>query len=293
MSRRRTAGVLAAVLGVSGLAGCSSSSAAGPGPSPTSTASATPDVGAIAALARLDAWFNRAGTANVAMSTVLTSHPTNPVITMMELAGTTDVPAGAAQLSGGRQQTSGSNTAVEAVSQDGEFYSTLPPRQGAAGQSPDSPYSWSRTALSTIQGVDSAHSIWWLALHSLAKVHLDGPSTVGKTPATEYTGTVDLSAVPGIPASVLQEPFFKETGSTELSVDLYTDMDTGALVQLTYRMGLKVSIDAVPTAKSVAGFQVDLLDFGSPTPLPSPVLVPAEKFIVSDGNDDLCLLLFF
>ncbi|HEV2638294.1 MAG TPA: hypothetical protein VGX23_24320 [Actinocrinis sp.] len=292
MSRRRTAGVLAVVLGLSGLAGCSSAAPDG-APSPAATASATPNAGAIAALARLDSWFDRAGTANTSLSTVLTSRPANPLISMMQLSGPTDVLTGATQLQGGRQQSSGANTEVDAVSADGEFYSTVPPRQGATGQSAGTPPSWTRTALTTVQGTDSVHSIWWLALHHLDKVHLDGPSTVGKNPATEYTGTVDLSTVPGIPASVLQEPFFKETGSTELSVDLYTDMDTGALVQLTYRMGLKVSIDAVPTTKSLSGFQVDLSDFGAPTALPTPVVVPAEKYIVSDGNDDLCLLLFF
>ena len=295
MSRRRTAGALAVVLGFAGLAGCTGTSATGVDPSTAASTPATPDAGAIAALGRLDAWFSRAGTADVAMSTVMTSHPTNPVVTMVQLAGTTDVPTAAAQLAGGRQQTSGGGSiaTVDAVSADGEFYSTVPPQQGAAGASPAGHPYWTRTALEPIQSSDAKHSIWWLALHSLSKVHLDGSSTVGKAGATEYTGTVDLSKVPGIPASVLQEPFIKETGSTELSVDLYTDMDTGALVQLTYRMGLKVSIDAVPTAHSVAGFQVDLNSFGSPTPLVPPVVVPAENFIVSGGNDDLCLLLFF
>jgi hypothetical protein len=294
MSRRRTAGALAVVLGFAGLAGCSSQTPAGADPTTAAATRATPDAGAISALARLDAWFNRAGTADLAMSTVQASRPANPIVTMVQLSGTTDVATSAAQLIGGRQQTTGnSNTEVDAVSSGGEFYSTVPPQKGVAGQPPNSDVFWTRTALHTIQGTGSRHSVWWLALHALTKVHLDGSSTVGKSGATEYTGSVDLSKVPGIPASVLQEPFFKDTGSTELSVDLYTDMDTGALVQLTYRMGLKVSIDAEPTAHTVAGFQVDLNGFGAPTPLVSPVAVPAEKFIISDGDDNLCLLLFF
>lgn len=294
MSRRRIAGGLGAVLGIAALAGCTGSAPAGADPTTASATAATSDAGAVRALAKLNTWFNRVGTADVSISTVQASRPANPIVTMVQLSGTTDVATSAAQLIGGRQQTSGnSNTAVDAVSSGGEFYSTVPPQKGVAGQPPNSDVFWSRTALSTIQGVGSRHSVWWLALHSLTKVHLDGSSTVGKSGATEYTGSVDLSKVSGIPASVLQQPFFKDTGSTVLSVDLYTDMNTGALVQLTYRMGLKVSIDAEPTAHSGSGFQVDLNNFGSPTPLVTQIAVPAEKFIISDGDDDLCLLLFF
>jgi hypothetical protein len=294
MGRRRTAGVLVVVLGLAGLTGCTSGPAAGPDPTTAASTSGTPDAGAIAALARLNAWFAKADTADMTMGVVQTTRPNNPIVTMVQLTGTADVPTGAAQLTGGRQDTSGGSTSVvDAVAAGGEFYATVPPHGNASGQPLDDPSYWTKTALSTVEGMDSKHSIWWLALHDLDKVHVDGTGTIGKSVATEYTGEVDLSKVPGIPASVLQEQFFKDAGSTELSVDLYTDVDTGALVQLTYRMGLKVSIDAVPSGKSVSGFQVDLNSFDSPTPLVPPVVVPADKYIVSGGDDNLCMLLFF
>jgi hypothetical protein len=295
MGRRRTAGMLVVVLGLAGLAGCTSTSSAGADPSTAAATSDTPDAGAIAALAKLNAWFARADTADMTMGTVQTTRPSNPIVTMVQLTGTADVLTGAAQMTGGRQQTSGggSISVVDAVAAAGQFYTTVPPHNNASGQPVADPMYWTRSALSTVQGLDSRHSIWWLALHDLKKVHVDGTGTIGKNAATEYTGEVDLSQVAGIPPAVLQEEFFKQTGSTELSVDLYTDVDTGALVQLTYRMGLKVSIDAEPSGKSVSGFQVDLNSFGAPTPLVPPVVVPADKYIVSGGNDDLCMLLFF
>jgi hypothetical protein len=296
MGKRKAASVLAVVLSFSGVAACAAQSPTSAGPSTAAAStSSTPDAGALSALAEMHRWLNKPGTANMLINTVETDNATNPVNTLLELTGVTNVATGALQMTG-KQWTVGASTItnqVEAVESGGTFYSTVAEQTDASSTADTKPPEWTSTAVSTVRPKGSIHSLWWLALQSLTKVHLDGSSVVDTKNATEYTGTVNLASVPGISAAMLKTPLFKKAASTQVSVDLYTNLGTGALVRLTYRLGLRVSIDDTPVGQSMAGFQVDLTGFGAPTPLSTPVAVPAEKYIIPGGNDDLCRLLIF
>jgi hypothetical protein len=143
-------------------------------------------------------------------------------------------------------------------------------------------------------GQPPTETLWVRALESLGSVTIDGPSEVNTKSAIEFTGTVDLSAIPGIPQSAFDSPVFKQAGTTEASIDLYTDLSTMALVRLTYRIGLDVSVDSTATQTSTAGYEVDLSGFGQPPATGTPSIeVPAAQDVVRGGNDDLCYLLPF
>jgi hypothetical protein len=145
------------------------------------------------------------------------------------------------------------------------------------------------------QTLPATQTLWWKAFQALDSVTIDGPSEVNTKSAIEFTGTVDLGTVPGIPQALLNSPVFQNAGTDVVSIDLYTDLATKALVRVTYRIGLDVSVDATATATSTAGYEVDLSGFGqTETPSPSPtVTVPDPQDVVSDGNDELCYLLPF
>jgi hypothetical protein len=87
----------------------------------------------------------------------------------------------------------------------------------------------------------------------------------------------------------------QKAGTTAVTIDLYPDLGTGSLVRLTYRLGLTVSVDATPTAKSTAGYEVDLSGFGTPAkPTAPPVTAPDPSLVETlDGSGDLCQLLLF
>jgi len=286
MGRRKTWSVLAVALSVAGLAACAPA-AASPGP--------TSDAGAVSALVKLHGWLNRPGSANLNIYAFETSGSTHPVSTALQLSGPADVATGAVQLTGQQRVVGGGPiTQVEAVAAGGMLYSTVPPR-GDTALAQSSPSKWTRTAMSSVRPGRSRHSAWWLALQYLNAVHRDGDSVVSTKGATEYTGTVDLAKVPGIPASFLKAPLFRKADTTRIAVDLYTNSGTGDLMRLTYRFGLGASIDSTAVGQSTAGFQVDLYlwDPGTPTPVSNPVLVPAAKDLIPGGNDDLCRLLIF
>lgn len=138
-------------------------------------------------------------------------------------------------------------------------------------------------------------TLWWKAFQALDSVTIDGPSEVNTKSAIEFTGTVDLASIPGVPQALLHSPVVQEAGTTVASIDLYTDLVTKALVRVTYRIGLDVSVDATVTPTSSAGYEVDLSSFGqAPTPTPSPtVTVPDPGDVATGGDDDLCYLLPF
>ena len=299
MGKRKTASALAVVLSIAMLTACAPSVAT-VGPAPTST-STTPDPGAVSAVAALHSWLGKPGTANIRVSSFETSNAQNPVTTFLELSGVTDGASGFLEMDGSQKTWTNVSTVLTqsaAVESRGVLYTTSPVQEvgqttaGTSG-SGDNPSRWNSTVVDSVWPKQSAHSIWWLALDSLGSVYPDGESVVNTKGATEYTGTVELANVPGIPSSLLQAPLFEKAGTTKVTIDLYTDLSTGLLVRVTYRFGLQASIDATPVGRSTAGFQVDLWGFDSPAPLTTPVAVPAAKYIVPGGNDDLCRLLIF
>lgn len=302
MRRRKTAGTLAVVLSFTGLAACASYATTPVDPAPVASTASTPDPGAVNALAQLHAWLDRLGTANISINTFETGTASDAISTRLELTGIADVATGSVQATGSQWTWSDNEstlqTQFDAVEAGGVLYSTVTPARNANSSESSSPKEeWTSTPVNTVRLKESTHSAWWLALQSLKKVDHDGQSAVllgaNSKGATEYTGTIDLNSVPGIPPSFLSAPLFKKAGSTEVSVDLYTDMGTGALVKLTYRFGLRVSVDSTASGQSTAGYDVDLTGFGSPIPLSTPVVVPASKYVISGGNDELCRLLIF
>ncbi len=154
---------------------------------------------------------------------------------------------------------------------------------------------WFANDLASAQATGSAHSIWWVALGALDKVHMDGLSEVDSKTAIEYTGTVDLAKIPSVAAQLKKSPVIATAGTTKVSIDIYTELGTGALVRIAYRLGLQVSVDATPTATSTAGYEVDLGGFGATVkPTPTPVVAP-EPMLVADGSriSDLSQLMLF
>lgn len=301
MGRRKTAGALAVVLGIAGLSACSPQQTGTVGPPPVTSTTGTPDPGAVAAITALRTWLGKPGPANIRVSAFETGKSSSATTTFLELSGVTNVLTGALQMNGSQKTWTPASTTLNqayAVESRGVLYTTPTAQVGTAGganagSADDGQSLWTSTAVSTVHPNESAHSAWWLALESLSSVYRDGESVVNTRSATEYTGSVDLTAVPGIPASFLKTPLFQKAGTDKVTVDVYTDLSTGVLVRVTYRFGLEASIDSTPVGQSTAGFQVDLWGFDSPVPVNTPVAVPAEKYIIPGGNDDLCRLLMF
>lgn len=175
---------------------------------------------------------------------------------------------------------------VNLVEQDGKMYTSIPTAQlpGYAG------HTWFEDDLSTARATGSAHSVWWLALDQLDKLHLDGPSEVDAKSAVEFTGTVDVDKIPAVAAMVKKSTIFSSAGTTQVSFDVYTDLGTGALVRVTYRLGLQVSVDATPTAESTAGYQVDFGGFGpQPKPTSSPLTEPSPDQVTTSSAESSLL----
>jgi len=291
MGKRRATSALAVVLGFTVLTVCLSHASASPSP-------ATSDTGAVNALAKLRGWLEKPGPANINIYSFETSRSVNPVSTALQLSGATDVGTGTVQLIGQQRVFGGgSTTPAEALAVDGMLYSTVEPKGDSDGSTDNDVTKWTSTPLRSVRPTASRHSIWWLALQALSTVHLDGGSVVSTKGATEFTGTVNLAKVPGIPASFLKAPLFQKAGTTLVAFDLYTDASTGALVRLTYRFGLGASVDSTAVGQSTAGYQVDLYiwSLGSPVlaTAPTPIKIPEAKYLVPGGNGDLCRLLLF
>lgn len=153
---------------------------------------------------------------------------------------------------------------------------------------------WFVNDLAGAQATDSKHSIWWAALGALDKVHMDGLSVVDDKTAIEYTGTVDLATIPSAAAQLKKSAVVSTAGATMVSIDVYTELGTGHLVRVTYRLGLQVSVDATPTGNSTAGYEVDLSGFGIPVkPTPTPVVEPVPTLVAGGGVSDLSQLILF
>ena len=290
MGKRKAASVFAAVFSVVGLAACLTHASASPGP--------TSDAGAVNALSKLHGWLNKPGSADMNVYAFETSNSANPVSTALELSGDANLATGALHLSGQQQVVGvGTITPVEAVAADGMLYSTVAPQVRADGVRANGPERWTSTAMSSVRPYQSRHSLWWLALQSLNTVYRDGGSVVSTKGATEFTGTVDLAKVPGIPSALLKAPLFEKAHTTRVAVDLYTNSSDGSLARLTYRFGLDASVDSTAVGQITAGYQVDLYIWApGSTALASasaPIVVPAAKDLAPGGNDNLCRLLIF
>jgi len=281
--------------------------------SSTSSASAKLKAAERAAVAELKAWLADPQPGTLNYNTVQTQPATTgdgTVNTMSILSGGFTPDLGEASLTGSVQTLgSGATTHGEssAIETDGLAYTTVPEsEQSATPQSgTDEAPSWKSAFVHAAWGEDAVHSGWWTALESVQSVTADGVTSLDGITVDMYSATVDLAAVKGIPKALLDSHPVQKAGTTKVEVDVYTQMGSGALVRVTYKLGLPVQIDAAATAASSAGYQVDMSGFAlkgatgsatvSPEPTaPDPATVVAPATVTAQtGDADLAALLPF
>ncbi|HEY3870837.1 MAG TPA: hypothetical protein VGM10_20920 [Actinocrinis sp.] len=294
MSRRlttaATASVAALLLGTL-LSSCTEATA-GAGASPSASASSNSvEAGERNAIKALDTWLAHPDSGTMTVDSVETDAHAATVTSQL-LTGPVDIAKGAGSLSGKRTLMHSDHTTqqpVQAIEAGGRLYTLIPQQQASAYPS----RSWFVNDLTSAMPTGSPHSLWWEALKALGHVQFDGPSEVGGTSATEYTGTVNVDTLVGVSQLVSGSAVFKEAGTTQIAVDVYTDLGSGKLLRVTYRLGLPVSIDASPTPKSTAGYEVDVYAASAASPSATPSVAPAAHLVVSGGSDDLSQLLLF
>lgn len=293
MGKRAVAAAVAVLVGCGAVASCRAGAA---GVHKTEPAAAqTTDTAAAAeakAVQALRVWLDdpRAGTLTISS---ISTDVTQKSETSRQLTGRYDPFIGAASLTGTLNVLGSGSTVQEPLNvivMSGRLYWSIP-----ASESSFYPgRRWFVNELSSAQAANSVHSIWWVALGALGNVHMDGLSEVDQKTAIEYTGTVDLAKIPAVAAQLNKSPIIKTAGTTKVSIDIYTELGTGDLVRITYRLGLQVSVDATPTAQSTAGYEVDMSGFGvQPTPTPTAVVAPESKLVATGGVSDLYQLMLF
>ncbi|HEX4790954.1 MAG TPA: hypothetical protein VH372_21000 [Actinospica sp.] len=298
---RAAAAAIAAALVLAAAAGCATTEQMNTAPqssASTSTANASLKTAEENAVTQLQAWLAdpQAGTLNYNTVQVTGGGTMN---VMSILTGTFEPTLGQASLTGS-VQTLGSGSTTQgksnAIETDGKAYTTLPQslqtgdRLGKLWQSAPVQATWDK---------DAAHSGWWTALDSVRSLTADGVTSLDGTTVDLYSETVDLSTVKGVPKTLLESDPVKKAGTTKIEVDVYTEMGSGVLVRVTYKLGLPVQIDAAATAASSAGYQVDMSGFaqqsatGSPTASPQPTAPDPTIVATETGDVDLAALLPF
>ena len=293
MGKRVIVAAAAVLLGCGLLSSCHSGTTGTHTTTPAAQVSDTAAASEAKAVEALRTWLAAPRTGTLTISSVEANAARKTEVSR-QLTGLLDLSAGTASLTGTLNVLGGSAAVQDplyVIEKDGVLYSSIPSSQQAAHAG----HKWLSNDLASAAATGSTHSVWWFALQALTTVHVDGASEVDGKSAVEYTGTVDLATISAAAAQVGKSVIFEKAGTTKVSVDLYTDLGTGALVRLTYRVGLQVSVDATPTAKSTAGYEVDLSGFGTPVkPTASPVAAPDASLVeASTGNGDLCELLLF
>jgi hypothetical protein len=272
------------------------SSCGGPahGASPTATStqpSSTTAADEALAVKALHTWLAHPVAGTLAINSVDTDLAHQTVVSR-HLLGRSDLSAGTATLTGTRTTLTASTTQqvpLEAFETGGQVYTSAAMDQNTT----HSANQWLVGNLASVRASGSTHSIWWEALSALQTVHVGGPSEVDGKSAVEYTGKVDLAKLPSTANLVASSPIFRKAGTTTVSIDIYTDLGTGSLAQLTYRLGLRASVDSVATSSSTAGYEVDLSSFGAAPASPTPTTVPSGSLVKRGGNGELCRLLLF
>jgi len=293
MGKRVIAAGVAVLLGCGLLSSCRSTVAGAHTTAPAARVSDTATAAEHNAVTALRTWLADPLTGTLTISSVEMGAVSKAAVSR-QLTGQLDPQRGTVALTGTLNKLDGSSTVqdpLQAIEADGMLYSSIP-----SSQLHDYPgRKWFASDLSTMRAAGTTHSVWWAALGALQKVHEDGPSEVDGKSATEYTGTVDLAQVSSTAEQVGKSTVFQRAGTTVVSIDLYTDLGTGDLVRLTYRFGLQVSVDATPTKRSTAGYEVDLSGFATPIKTTKPPVVAPDPKVVERGasGGDLCQLLLF
>lgn len=292
MGKRAVTAAVAVLMGCGAASSCHAGASATPTAKPAARASDTAAASEAKAVEALRAWLDAPQSGTLTISSIATDAG-QKLATSRQLTGRLDAFTTTASLTGTVSRL-GSGATVQdplnVIVMDDKLYWTIPSNE----QSFYPGRKWFVDDLSTAKAADSAHSIWWAALGALDKVHVDGLSVVDNKTATEFTGTVDLAKIPSVAAQLPKSPVIATAGGAKVSVDVYTELGTGNLVRVTYRLGLQVSVDATPSANSTAGYEVDLSGFGTPVkPTPTPVVAPEPTMVATGGVSDLSQLILF
>lgn len=295
MGKRAVASAVAVLLGCALLSSCHSGSAVAHATEPAAKTSPADTAAAAEAKAveALRIWLSDPKAGTLTISSVETDSA-KKIAASRQLTGRFDPMLAAASLTGTLNVLGGSSAVqdpMDMIVVGDKLYSSIPSKE----QHLYPGRKWFVDDLSTARAAGSTHSIWWLALGALDKVHVDGASEVDTKSAVEYTGTVDLAKIPAVASQLPQSMIVQKAGATKVFIDIYTDLGTGALVRLTYRLGLQVSVDATPTGTSTAGYEVDFSGFSTPVkPSPTPVVAPEARLVAAHpGSSDLCQLMLF
>lgn len=295
MGKRAVASAVAVLLSCALVSSCHSRPAAAHTTEPAARVSDTDTAGAAEAKAveALRAWLAAPKAGTLTVSSVETDSA-KKIAASRQLTGRLNPVLGTASLTG-TMNVLGNSSVVQdplnVIVVGGKLYSSIPTKEQHLYQG----RTWFADDLSTARATGSTHSIWWLALGALEKVHVDGASEVDTKSAVEYTGTVDLAKIPAVADQLPKSVVVQKGGTTKVSIDLYTDLGSGSLVRLTYRLGLQVSVDATPTGHSTAGYEVDFSGFSTPVkPSPTPVMAPEARLVATrSGSSELCQLMLF
>jgi hypothetical protein len=297
----RAAAAVVGALVLAAAAGCATTEQMNSSPqssASTATANASLKAAEANAVTQLQAWLADPQAGTLDYNTVqVTGGGTLNVMSI--LTGTFDPTLGQASLTGSVQTLGSGATAggkSSAIETDGKAYTTLPQslqtgdRVGKLWQTAPVQATWDKNA---------AHSGWWTALDSVHSLTADGVTSLDGTTVDLYSATVDLAAVKGVPKTLLESDPVKKAGTSRIEVDVYTQMGSGVLVRVTYKLGLPVQIDAAATSASSAGYQVDMSGFaqqdatGSPTASSQPTAPEPTTVATEAGDVDLAALLPF
>lgn len=270
-----------------------------PTSSASSTASTSPSVkqAEAGAVAQLQSWLINPQAGNLTYNAVQVTAG-GSLNVMSILSGPFDPALGQARLSGsvqtiGSGSSSSDSTAVES---GGRLYSSIPQAMqtgSALGMQ------WDSESVNGTWGKDPTHSGWWMVLDAVQSATSAGLTSLDGTNAYLYVDTVDLTQIPGLPKQLLDSDPVRKAGVSKVEVDIYLQAGTGMLQRVTYKLGLPVQIDAAATAKSSAGFQVDMSGFASTTATPTatpqatPTVPDPTTVAAGTGDEDLAALLPF
>lgn len=255
----------------------------------TATASATVVAAEKAAVKKLQAWLQNPETGTLTYNTVqVTGGGTINVMSI--LSGSFNPSEGQADLTGSVETLgSGSTTQGQenALEFDAAVYTSIPTAMQTGDQTGKL---WKAAPVHAFWGQGAAHSGWWNALDQVKNVRADGLTTLGGVTVDMYSDFLDLADVKGIPKTLLDSEPIKNAGTTKIEVDVYTALGSGQLVRVTYKLGLPVQIDAAATARSSAGYQVDMSGFGdlatvSPAPPSATPTQPNPGVVASETGD--------
>lgn len=298
MARRRVLGAALAALMVAATAACGTTKQViaplPPSASASATASSVTAKSERNAVLQLQTWLAEPQAGTLTYNTVQVNSG-GAINVMTILSGPFDPATNQASLTGSIE-TLGSGSTTQgpssAIEHGGRVYTSIPTNLQTGDRLGKQ---WERATVPTTWGSGAKVSGWWTALSSVKQVQADGLASLGGGVTVDmFSAILDLSTVKGVPKALLDSEPIKKAGTTKVEVDVYTATNSGALVRVTYKFGLPVQIDAAATAKSSAGYQVDLSGFGassaSPTPTPTGTATGApDPLTVASGTGDVDL----